>query len=328
MKLWKILLALVTPLVVLAVVCALIFYFNPLWVNDLIIRAHLRSQNVQSNYVAVDGYNIHYFEALPPARLRVLGDGPPLVLIHGLGARGEDWSSMIPSLAEAGFHVYAPDLIGYGRSSKPDLDYSISLEEKTVVDFMHAVHVDKADVGGWSMGGWIAMKLTLDHPDLVKRLVIYDSAGIYFPATFDASLFTPSDPAGIAKLGAMLTPHPRPIPAFAARAAIRRLGESGWIIRRSVAAMEHGRDLLDFRLHGITKPTLIVWGGDDELIPPSVGESIHQKIAGSSMLTIEGCGHLAPAECYRPVAAGTIMFLQAYPPPKGWEWSLPGDGPR
>ncbi len=66
-----------------------------------------------------------------------------------------------------------------------------------MTEFMQAVGLTRADVGGWSMGGWIAMKLALDHPELVDRLVVYDSAGIYFPATFGADLFVPADAAGV-----------------------------------------------------------------------------------------------------------------------------------
>jgi len=121
---WKWVRILVVLLVVVGLAGGITFYLEPIWVNDQVIRLHLRGQNVQSEYVDVDGYKIHYFEAVPPARLRVLGDGPPLVLVHGLGSRGEDWSGMIPTLAAHGFHVYVPDLLGYGRSSKPDVDYS------------------------------------------------------------------------------------------------------------------------------------------------------------------------------------------------------------
>jgi len=302
---------LLAVLLLAAVVGGLTFYLQPLWVADRMIGLHLRAQNVRSKYIDVDGYKIHYFEALPPARLRAMGDGMPLVLIHGLGSRGEDWSSMIPSLAAAGFHVYVPDLLGYGRSSQPDVDYSISLEEKTVVDFLKAVDVDKADVGGWSMGGWVALKLTLDHPELVNRLVVYDSAGTYFPPTFDATLFTPTDATGLRKLSAMLSPHPKEIPAFATRSVVRRLQRNGWVIQRSLTAMEAGRDLLDFRLKDVSHPTLVVWGGEDKLIPLSVGESMHRAIPGSEMLVVEGCGHLAPSECWKPVVAGTLKFLQA-----------------
>jgi pimeloyl-ACP methyl ester carboxylesterase len=310
----------VVALLVLVVVAAgLIFYRYPLWVADQQIRFHLWREGVKSEYVEAGGYRLHYFEALP-------GNGrgeTPLVLVHGLGARGEDWAAMIPALAAQGFHVYVPDLLGYGRSPKPDVDYSISLEEQTVAQFMQAVHVPRADVGGWSMGGWVVMKLALDHPELVDRLVIYDSAGVYFPATFGPELFTPADVVGVKKLMGILSPKPRMLPDFAAEAALRKLQGNAWVVQRSMSAMTNGRDLLDFRLYGITQPMLIVWGAQDELIPLSAGERIHKSVPQSVLNIVEGCGHLAPAECARPVIEGTVEFLKAEPPLRGGVKTFP-----
>ena len=297
-------------LCVLLIGGGLTFYFQPLQVNDALIRYHLWRGGVQSRYVQVDGYRIHYFDAPPTVHAT---PEVPLLLIHGLGSRSEDWSPMIPSLAAQGFHVYAPDLLGYGRSPSPDVDYSISLQEGIVVEFLNAVHVDHADVGGWSMGGWIALKLALDHPERVDRLVVYDSAGIYFPPTFEASLFVPVDDAGLLRLSKQLSPLAKPLPEFVSRAAISRLAGLERSIRRSVASMENGHDLLDFRLYRMQKPTLIVWGAEDQLIPVSVGEKMHRELPDSSLLVIPGCGHLAPGECAAPVLKGTIDFLKAPP---------------
>ena len=294
-------------------------YFEPIWVSDQVLRILLWRQHVTSNYVQVDGYSIHYLEARAAK-----GEGTPLVLVHGLGSRGEDWSKLIPALAAQGFHVYVPDLLGYGRSPKPDVDYSISLEEKTVIDFMQAMHLAHADVGGWSMGGWIVLKLAIDRPKMVDRLVVYDAAGIYFSAIYTASLFTPVDDKGLAKLSSMLTPEPKKLPPFIARAAVRKLQENAWVIERSVHSMTGGRDLLDFRLHEITSPTLIVWGKQDALIPLSVGETMHRAIAGSSLLIVDGCGHLAPGECTEPVLNGTVGFLKAEPALQGGESAVAG----
>jgi pimeloyl-ACP methyl ester carboxylesterase len=315
----KFALRVVALLVLVAVAAGLIFYRYPLWVADQQIRFHLWREGVKSEYVEAGGYRLHYFEASPENG----AGGTPLVLVHGLGARGEDWAAMISALAAHGFHVYVPDLLGYGRSPKPDVDYSISLEEQTVTQFMRAVHVPRADIGGWSMGGWIVMKLALDHPEMVDRLVIYDSAGVYFPATWDAELFTPADVIGVKRLIAMLTPKPRPLPGFAAEAALRKLERNAWVIRRSMTAMTNGRDLLDFRLQGITQPMLIVWGSQDELIPLSAGERIHKSVPQSVLNIVEGCGHLAPAECPRPVVEGTVEFLRAEPPLRGGEKTFP-----
>jgi pimeloyl-ACP methyl ester carboxylesterase len=306
--------------VLLVVAAGLVFYRYPLWVADQQIRFHLWREGVKSEYVEAGGYRLHYFEAAPWN-----GGGTPLVLVHGLGARGEDWAAMIPALAAQGFHVYAPDLLGYGRSAKPDVDYSISLEEQTVVQFMQAVHVPRADVGGWSMGGWIVMKLAMDRPEMVDRLAIYDSAGVYFPASWEPELFTPSDVIGVTKLIGMLSPKPQPLPGFVAEAALRKLEANAWVIRRSMTAMTNGRDLLDFRLYKISQPMLIMWGAQDELIPVSVGESIHKSVPQSVLNIVEGCGHLAPEQCPRPVIAGTVEFLKAEPPMRGGERTYPAN---
>jgi pimeloyl-ACP methyl ester carboxylesterase len=305
-------------LLLVVVAAGLVFYRYPLWVADQHLRFHLWRTGVKSDYVEVGGYRVHYFEARP-----VGGGGTPLVLVHGLGARGEDWARMIPALAAKGFHVYVPDLLGYGRSQKPDVSYSISLQEQTVAQFMQVMHVPRADVGGWSMGGWVVMKLALDHPEMVDRLIVYDSAGVYFPATFGPELFTPSDPAGVRKLIAMLTPIPRKVPEFAAEAMVRKLQANAWVVNRSTASMINGRDLLDFRLHNISQPMLIVWGSKDELIPLASGETIHRSVPQSVLNIIEGCGHLAPEECSVPVVESTVEFLRAEPPMRGGEKTFP-----
>jgi pimeloyl-ACP methyl ester carboxylesterase len=66
-----------------------------------------------------------------------------------------------------------------------------------------------------------------------------------------------------------------------------------------------------------------VWGGQDELIPPSVGESIHKSVPQSVLDIIAGCGHLAPAECAGPVTEGTVEFLKSEPPMQGGEKTFP-----
>ncbi len=109
------------------------------------------------------------------------------------------------------------------------------------------------------------------------------------------------------------------MPAFVARDVLRKLHRNGWVINRSMAAMQGGRDLMDFRLHEIHQPTLVVWGSHDDLIPLAVGERIHKAIPQSSLAVIDGCGHLAPAECWRPVEQATVAFLNGVPPSQDGE---------
>jgi pimeloyl-ACP methyl ester carboxylesterase len=312
---WRVL----AGVLILAMIVWPVMYLKPLWVADQEVRFKLWREGVESKYVEVGGYKMHYLEARPKEGTA----GTPLVLVHGLGARAEDWAAMIPALAAKGFHIYAPDLLGYGRSAKPDVSYSIAMQETAVTQFMEAVGLTRADVGGWSMGGWIAMKLALDHPELVDRLVVYDSAGVYFPPTFGPDLFVPADAAAVKRLMTILSPHPRQIPDFVTKAILREFAENGWVINRSMAAMTNGRDLLDFRLHDMKRPTLIVWGSQDDLIPLSSGKKIHELIPGSVLNVVEGCGHLAPLECSQQVVEGTVDFLRAEPAMQGGERVLP-----
>ena len=143
----KVALRVLAVLVLVAVVAGATFYWNPLWVADQQLRFHLWREGVKSEYVEAGGYRLHYFEAGPAG-------GTPLVLVHGLGARGEDWAAMMPRLAAKGFHVWVPDLLGFGRSPRPDVDYSIPLEEKTVVE-LHAGGACSAGGCWWVVDGWM-----------------------------------------------------------------------------------------------------------------------------------------------------------------------------
>jgi len=305
----KLLLRTAAALLLLAALACGVFYWDPLGVNDQLIRYHLWRSNVRSEYIEAGPYRLHYFEAGPPDG----SPGVPLVLVHGLGARGEDWSPMVPTLAASGFHVYVPDLLGYGRSARPDAAYSVPLEEAVVVDFMRAKALPHAALAGWSMGGWIAAALALDHPAMVDRLVLYDSAGIAYKPSFPRDAFVPTDPAALARLIALLTPKPPVLRAFIVRATLRRIKSRGPIVQRTMDSMESGADVLDARLANLKQPTLIVWGALDTLIPISVGEAMHRDIPNSIFESVPGCGHLAPSQCPKPVLAATIAFLKAQP---------------
>ena len=300
--------------VVVGLAFGVVFYERPLWVQQQGIHFGLFLHRVQSNYVMTPEGRAHYYEAEP----RISGGGVPLVLVHGLADRDESWAPMLERLKKAGFHVYAPDLLGYGRSPKPsDSDYSISTREQFVADFIQSIGLQKTDVGGWSMGGWIALKLAIDHPDIVDRVVVYDSAGIRHQLVGGAQIFHPTDGASLQRLADLLEPHAKPMPEFVRRDALRTMGKGQWVVDRSMASMETGKDLLDGTLRGMTEPLLIVWGSDDGLLPLSVGQQMHTLDPRSELDVVEGCGHLAPKTCPARVAAATVAFLKANPAPAG-----------
>ncbi len=298
--------------VVLGLVMGLTFYLQPLWVLQQSTHFGLFLDRVQSNYVMTPEGRVHYYEA----ESDVPGGGVPLVLVHGLGDRAEAWAPMIKRFKAEGFHVYALDLLGYGRSPKPaDSDYSIATQEQFVVDFLQALGLQRTDIGGWSMGGWITLKLALDHPERIDRVVIYDAAGLKFETGFPPTIFHPTDAVGLRQLQLLLEPSSRPLPGFIARSALRKFAAQQWVIDRGMTSMYTGRDLVDERMSGFTEPLLIVWGSEDRLIPLSVAEQMHSLDPRSELDVVEGCGHLAPGLCTTRVAAATVAFLKANPVP-------------
>jgi len=278
----------------LGAIAAFLFFVHPVWVGEQSVRLILWKQGVASKSVTIDGNNIHYFEVQPKGTPQLV----PVVLVHGLGGRSEDWAAFLPALAAQGYHVYAPDLLGYGRSAQPkDASYSIPQEEDVVTKFMASRGITQTDVVGWSMGGWITMRLAMDHPQRVRRVVLIDAAGIYFHPGIPLSSFAPQSRAELDVLFHSLEAGDHALPYFVARDALVRLKKNGWVVTRSIDAMMSGQDLLDFKLGDLQQPVLIEWGAADRLIPKETGERLHLLIPQSQYVEIPGCGHLMPIEC-------------------------------
>jgi pimeloyl-ACP methyl ester carboxylesterase len=296
----------------LVVICFLVgfglfVWFRPLELLLAVTQIKLRLDGISSDYVTVDGYRIHYYAG---------GSGPPIVLVHGLGSRSEEWAALMTQLVHGGRRVYALDLLGYGRSAHPPAAaYSIPQEASIVEDFIAIQNLDQIDLAGWSMGGWIAMRIALDEPERIRRLAIYDTAGLTYTVSFDPSLFWPDTPAKLAALNEVLSPgHAPPIPWLLQRDILRITRHNGWIVQRSMESMLTGADVLDSQLAALKMPLLIVWGKQDQLIPVSVAYQIHALVPQSVLEIYDGCGHLAPRQCTDRIGPNTLAFLRAEPP--------------
>ncbi|MGH9711179.1 MAG: alpha/beta fold hydrolase, partial [Candidatus Acidiferrales bacterium] len=212
-------------LLVLAVIlfaAAIAFYFRP---GKFFAGLHwlgYKLAGVHSKYAIFDSYRIHYLET---------GVGAPLVLVHGLGGSADDWATYLPALAKSGYHVYAPDLLGFGDSQKPDVDYSIALQTKVFSDFLDVQKLDRPDMGGWSMGGWIVLEFARLNPQRVRRLMVFDSAGLKYGQAPPESVLSPTTPEDLSKMEALLTPHPKPLPNFIARDVLRTIAANDWVVR-------------------------------------------------------------------------------------------------
>ena len=291
-------------LLVVALLAGIGFYLRP--VSYLNAWTYLQEDlaGIQSRTVQVAGHRVHYLAEGP-------ANGPVVVLVHGLGASAEHWSNLAPYLAQSGFRVYIPDLIGYGRSEQPaDFSYSVCDEAAVVVGFMDALDLKQVELGGWSMGGWIAALVAAEHPDRVSRLMLFDSAGLNVPPTFDTSLFIPSTAAQLDQLKALLSPQPQPIPAFIARDILRNFRLNGWVVERALATMLTAQDVVDNVLPQLKMPVLLVWGSLDRVTPLSDGDIMHRLIPQSQLDVFAGCGHMAPAECSAEVGPKVVAFAQ------------------
>jgi len=295
-------------LAALIVSMGVMFYSQPTWVLDHIQLLQLKAAGVESYSVMVDGHHIHYYVRGPVS-------GRPVVLLHGLGGRSEDWIKLTPYLQRAGYRVYTPDLLGFGQSEEPhNSTYSITDQAETVVGFLDAVGLQRVDLGGWSMGGWIAQKVAVDNPERVRRLVLMDSAGLKMPPRWDTHLFTPTTPAEVDQLHALLMPHPPAMPRFVAQDMIRLSASYGWVIKRALASMLTAKDVMDDDLPSLKMPVLILWGGEDRITPLSEGLAIHALIPQSLLRVASSCGHVAPEACTDQFGPEIISFLQsAYP---------------
>lgn len=261
-----------------------------------------RLDGYQSATVTVRGIEMHYLALGPQS-------GQPIVLVHGLGAQGEDWLPLAPSLAHAGYRVILPDLPGYGRSARPtDFSYSVHDESEMVVGFLDALGLHQVELGGWSMGGGIAQHVAYYHAERVRRLMLFDAVGLYQKAAWDVRLFTPHTTEELLELWALLTPHPQPIAPFIARDALRHSQKNAWVVHRAVMSMLTGRDATDTLLPQLKMPTLIVWGTEDRIFPVWNAQKMHELVPQSQLLLVPGCGHRAPAECVSQIAPTVLAF--------------------
>lgn len=254
--------------------------------------------------VLVFGQRIHYVEA---------GSGPAVILLHGLGGSSRAWQPNIGPLAEK-FHVFAPDQIGFGKSDKPLVNYRI----RTYVDFLDQfckqLKIERATLVGGSMGGWIAAAFTAAFPDRVEKLVLVDAAG-YAPSNeIDPRTFYGLNPTTREGMKTLVTKvfynklfHTDA--AIDASIAARLAAGDGYTINSITESIIRGEDFLDATVKTIKRPTLIIWGRQDGLVPLSEGERFNRDIAGSKLIVFEECGHVPNFEKAADFNSAVINFL-------------------
>lgn len=241
----------------------------------------------------------------------IAGQGPAVVLIHGVAGRAAQWDQTVQLLAED-HAVVAPDLLGHGDSAKPRGDYSLGAHASGIRDLLVALKIERASIVGHSLGGGIAMQFAYQFPERCERLVLVSSGGLgeevhplLRAATLPGSEFV-----------LPLLAHPRVVDA--ASLLPRTLGRVGLRTRVDLEEMARGyqslsnaearnafihtlRSVIDprgqrinasDRLYLASKmPSLIVWGRRDRIIPVEHADPAHRAMPGSRLELFDEAGH-------------------------------------
>ena len=275
-------------------------YLRPLTVVYVARDAYLYAIGMRDEVVPVQGHRIHYYSG---------GEGPPLVVVHGVASRAADAALLYRDLMQTR-RVYALDLLGFGESDKPATsDYSVPTQAEIVRGFMDAVGVAEADVMGVSMGGWIALKVAAEHPRRVRKLVLVSSAGLQFPTTLTETSFSPANMEELRASLALQTDNASKIPDFVLRDLLRRSSSKELIVRRSMRSMLTPRDTLDGKLHHVTMPVLLVWGTNDRIVPFALASRMQKEMPQAQLVALTGCGHLGIVECRSRAMPAILAFL-------------------
>ena len=257
---------------------------------------------------------IHYVEK---------GEGSKhIILLHGFRAHTYTWRHLIDPLSQAGYHVWAIDLIGYGLSDKPDhASYNIDFFVQQVESFMEAKEISKAHLVGNSMGGGLALNIALAHPHLVCSLTLLSALGypldlpLYLSIGRHVSkIWTPflgprmvrytlsqivfdEDQISDEQVEAYCLPYRFPGGVTASLLTLQQFDNQHLI--------EMGQ-----RYATLPHPTLVIWGDHDTLIPVSHYQKFLKDFPHSQHLLIPNCGHIPQEETPQQVLAIMLSFLQ------------------
>src|SRR5579863_2485364 len=269
-------------------------------------RAHLRA-------VTIDGRRVHLVD---------IGSGPaaPILLVHGLGGRWQNWLENIPRLARSR-RVVAIDLPGFGRSQLPRTEISLAGYAAAIERLCDLLEIESAVLVGNSMGGAVAAQTALASPQLIERLVLVSAAAIsireFNPAPAAALMavisHTPlGKPEGVRSAIrrrrarhlalATLVRHPTLIATDMLSELVGGRGAPG--LAAAMTAMIAGET--GGELAAIEAPTLVVQGREDMLVPLADSEWLSRQIPRARLETIEDTGHLPMVE--RPVRFNDVLL--------------------
>lgn len=243
------------------------------------------------------------------------GQGPVLLLIHGIAVSSENWRAVAEPLARR-HTVIAPDLPGHGGSGIGPGDYSLGNFASGLRDLLLALGHERATLVGHSLGGGVAMQFAYQFPEMVERLVLASSGGLgpevspilRAAALPGADLFISATAKAGQRVGgaigrgliaAGIEPSPDVTEVARGYAALAEPERRKAFLAtlRSVVGTKGQRVAATDRLYLAEEvPVLIIWGARDRIIPAQHGEEAHHALPGSQLEVFEDAGHLPQLE--------------------------------
>lgn len=287
------------------------------WAPDIPV-AELKARWGQppSQFVEVEGLQVHLRDEGPRS------DPLPIVLVHGTAASLYTWDGWAAELRKER-RVIRFDLPGFGLTGPNAAnDYSIAVYVRFVAALMDQLGVQRFVIGGNSLGGEVAWAVAHAHPQRVDRLILVDAAGYRFESGSVPLGFRVAGMPALQPLMRNLLPPglmdksvrsvygdpARVTPELVAHYTdmARREGNRA-ALRQRLIQRNTGReaDIKDLKL-----PTLILWGGQDRLIPPAYGRRFAQDIAGSKLVMFDALGHVPQEEDPAATLVPVRAFLQ------------------
>lgn len=252
---------------------------------------------------SVFGQTIRYYD---------VGTGSTLLLLHGIGGDADDWAFCLDALSQS-YRVVALDLLGFGRSDKPYINYSIAGFVEVLQRVLRTLQIDHVSLLGHSLGGWVAASFGLRFPAIVDKLVLVDAAGLWgntVALPIDLQLSTRQHLRDVFEF--LFYDKSLATDDLADLAYQQHLERGdGYTIHNLLQHLPDGREWLDRNIAELKTPTLIVWGEQDAMIPVETARHFHRLIANSQLQIIPHCGHLPALEKPAELLRSVLNFLDS-----------------
>jgi pimeloyl-ACP methyl ester carboxylesterase len=249
-------------------------------------------------------------------KIRYLEEGNSdqnLILMHGLGGYAERWTNVIPFLSKK-FHIFAPDLIGYGQSDKPSVDYTPEFFVKFVFDFIETMGIKKTYMIGTSLGGQIVAECAATQSPIIEKIILISPAGIMRKSTPTLDAYTmaalyPTKESVRTAYQMMVGPG-KQVSDISIDRFVNNMSRPNakMVFLSTLLGLKNAPDIYE-KLGNITCPVLLIWGKEDTLIPFEYSQQFISSINNCEFIPIEGCGHSPYVEDPEKLSELVIRFL-------------------